>query len=867
MNDNQLTVGIGLDTSALDRGISNAQSKLQSFGDRMQTIGERLSVSLALPLGILATKIFKSTAEYERLELSLKAIEGSAEGAKKRIAELTEVAKLPGIGFEQAIKGDVRLRAVGIAAKTSKTILQEFANAIAFTGGKAEQLDLVTYQLGQMSAKSKVLGNDLRPIIEQAPAVAGAIQQMFGTVDPEIISEKLANAGKNSTQFIEELVIKLRDIPRVQGGFSNALDNMGNALNRFFSEIGTQIVKDFDLTTKIDSLSGVLETLAQSFNGLDPSIRNAIVIIGALAIALPPLMFAIGGLTNAFIAVANPVTLVATALLALGAVLVENTVKTKEFNNATKSLDQVHKEAERSIRSQTLSIEKNIEILRDSKSTTDEVKKAKKELIAINPDYEKALKGEIVDYSELNKVTSVTISKLLKVAYYKKVIAQQDSAVKGLAELRAGGGLSAMDEFSIWARSNLSNDALLGADDANKKMNIAIEARKRIVIERGQKYVDAINRSRIEIAKADKSILEEINKESPTTTTTPTGVAVNDKAQKEATKRLKNEIEEQKKWIQFSEESYKDLEYIRQEDLDFLNDITKRKLDILKRERDTGLITAADYQLGLLDINRKAEESQKKFAENFDKFYEKLKPKKIGSFDSFDQLKNDTISKMNKLEEEMTLRIANIGKGIKMPDFTQSQGYKAQQEKFDFFKDFFGISSEDMINGSTDKLQKVFKTLSDNFGATYGNFANFINGTLQTTGAFISDAYTSIWESLFDADIKFDFKKVLLNFLSSFGQMITQIGLQMASAGALLMIGTSGATGSKQVASGLGLVALGTGMTAAGSVMNRQSSQTGTSGVTSRIAPMLPANYGMVEFEIKGTTLKGVLNNTERLNG
>ena len=34
---------------------------------------------------------------------------------------------MPGIGFEQAVQGDVRLRAVGIAAEQSKKILTQFA--------------------------------------------------------------------------------------------------------------------------------------------------------------------------------------------------------------------------------------------------------------------------------------------------------------------------------------------------------------------------------------------------------------------------------------------------------------------------------------------------------------------------------------------------------------------------------------------------------------------------------------------------------------------------------------------------------------------------------------------------------------------
>ncbi|MGK3946020.1 hypothetical protein ABK046_47695, partial [Streptomyces caeruleatus] len=86
---------------------------------------------------------------------------------------------------------------------------------------------------------------------------------------------------------------------------------------------------------------------------------------------------------------------------------------------------------------------------------------------------------------------------------------------------------------------------------------------------------------------ADKAILELINKEGKSETpkggSGGGGVGGNDKAQSEATKRLKAEIEEQKKWIQFSEESYKDLEHIRQEDVDFLKSITDQKIAILKR--------------------------------------------------------------------------------------------------------------------------------------------------------------------------------------------------------------------------------------------------------------------------------------------
>jgi len=327
----ELLVGLGVDLDGLDKGLQGAMSKFEKFGQKLENIGQKLSLSISAPLALLSRQIIKATVDFEKLELSLTAIEGTADKAKKRIKELEEVAKLPGIGFEQAIAGDVRLRAVGMAAETSKKVLQEFANAIAFTGGTAVQLDLVTYQLGQMAAKGKVLGNDLRPIIEQAPAVAGALSEMFGTVDAEGISNKLQSLGLSSTDFINLLVTKLSEIPRVQGGFGNALDNMGNSVRKFFAEIGSSLVKDLEAQKWIDAFSGKLEKLGSIFSNLDPKIRIALAALAGLSIVLPPLLIAFGMMLPALTAVGTalagltlPMVAVGAGVVALAALIINN---------------------------------------------------------------------------------------------------------------------------------------------------------------------------------------------------------------------------------------------------------------------------------------------------------------------------------------------------------------------------------------------------------------------------------------------------------------------------------------------------------------------------------------------------------------
>jgi hypothetical protein len=45
---------------------------------------------------------------------------------------------LPGLGFEEAVKGSIRLQAVGFSADEARKTLETFGTAIAATGGRSE---------------------------------------------------------------------------------------------------------------------------------------------------------------------------------------------------------------------------------------------------------------------------------------------------------------------------------------------------------------------------------------------------------------------------------------------------------------------------------------------------------------------------------------------------------------------------------------------------------------------------------------------------------------------------------------------------------------------------------------------------------
>lgn len=276
-------------------------SVFSQVGQAVTSFGTTLSVALTAPLtaiGILATR---NAVTLDSLTRGLTAIVGSASEAGIQLARLTEIAKLPGIGFQEAIQGSIRLQAVGFSAEVAERSLRQFANAVALTGGGRDELNRITVQLGQLSAKGKVLAQDLKPIIEAGPAVGKALLQAFGTVN----SEDIQKLGLTSKEFIDQLLTALENLPRAAAGARNTFENFTDAVFRASSAIGTAILPV--LTKLIETIEPLVTRLAQGFANLPPVVQTTTVVFAGLVAAVGPFAFiagqiisSVGGMITAF---------------------------------------------------------------------------------------------------------------------------------------------------------------------------------------------------------------------------------------------------------------------------------------------------------------------------------------------------------------------------------------------------------------------------------------------------------------------------------------------------------------------------------------------------------------------------------------
>lgn len=280
---------------AIERGASQANQRLiaignsfRSIGQGLATFGATLSVGLTAPLTALGVASVSAAVQLDSLKRGLTAIVGSGAEAGRQLARLTEIAKLPGIGFEEAIQGSIRLQAVGFSARDAERNLREFANAVALTGGGREELSRITVQLGQLAAKGKVLSQDLRPIIEAAPAVGRALKQAFGTVNADDIAELTGS----SREFLNVLVAELEKLPRAAAGARNAFENFRDTVFRAAAAVGEVLLPA--LTKLVEVAGPVITGLARVFQSLPGPVQAVVVGMAALLAIAGPVVFVLG---------------------------------------------------------------------------------------------------------------------------------------------------------------------------------------------------------------------------------------------------------------------------------------------------------------------------------------------------------------------------------------------------------------------------------------------------------------------------------------------------------------------------------------------------------------------------------------------
>lgn len=319
----EFKVSIGADIAGLNSGLNSAENRISSFvskvnkigelGDVFQNIGAKLTAGLTLPIVGLGAAAVKSYGEIEALMKGLNAVMGSAAAAGNEFEKLKEVAKLPGLGLEEAVRGSVSLQSAGFSADQARESLLAFGNALATVGKGKNELNFVILALTQLQNKSSGFGQDLRQLTEQLPQLRGALTDAFGTAD----SEAIAKLGVTGAEVVQRITKEFAKLPPVTGGIKNAFENLSDSTSIALSKLGQIIDKNLNITGLLEKVSNGISSLVDWFSELSPSVQTGILAFAGLAAALGPVLLAVGAFMSALPTILTGVGAISTALTAL----------------------------------------------------------------------------------------------------------------------------------------------------------------------------------------------------------------------------------------------------------------------------------------------------------------------------------------------------------------------------------------------------------------------------------------------------------------------------------------------------------------------------------------------------------------------
>jgi tape measure domain-containing protein len=291
-----LNVRIGASVRDFERGMQQVERRIARFQRTFENIGTNLTQSLTLPLAALGAASVQAFGDFQSLEKAFAAVAKEGTNVGEEIERLRRIAEAPGLGFEEAVRASTRLQAVGLQAGEAARVVEQFGNAVARSGGGAAELDGAVLALTQIASKGKISAEEINQLGERIFEIRPALVQAFGTAD----SEQLQALGITSAEFIAKITEELAKLDRVEGGLSNAFENLRDSLRQSLTQFGNTINETFNLSEVLDKLARGIQYLVDLFASLDESTQKNILRFGIFVLAIGPVLIIVAKLASAY---------------------------------------------------------------------------------------------------------------------------------------------------------------------------------------------------------------------------------------------------------------------------------------------------------------------------------------------------------------------------------------------------------------------------------------------------------------------------------------------------------------------------------------------------------------------------------------
>ena len=307
-NNASLNVRITATIKGLVKKLDTAEKRLLRSSRRMSDIGQRMGVSLSLPIVAAGTAALKTAAEFETLQNSLNILTGSTEDGAKAFERLKKFSAKTPFQLQELVKVNNIMMGFGMSSDQAYDSLSQLGNIAAIMGSDFSRLAI---NFGQVSANGYALTRDLREFVNNGLPIWGLLEKSTGrsigqlqemATEQQITFDMIVNSLKMATEAGGQFYRGLeKGSQTLQGVYSTFKDNVSIAL----AAIGEEIASTLNLRQLAKDATDFLGNLTQAFKDLSDPMKKFLVFGSAAVAALSPLFIILGGVKSGIAAVAS----------------------------------------------------------------------------------------------------------------------------------------------------------------------------------------------------------------------------------------------------------------------------------------------------------------------------------------------------------------------------------------------------------------------------------------------------------------------------------------------------------------------------------------------------------------------------------
>lgn len=274
----------------LEKKFESIGKGFSKAGETMSKIGSKITKTVTIPLMGISVAAGKTAIDFVKLkESSMGVFEkklGGSEAAEEMYQSLLKVAKASTYSQEAFLTAGKTLVGMGTSAQDTTKYLQAITDAVAGFGGSSADIESLASVFGKVSAKGKVLTDDLNMLSERGVNGLQILAAHYGKTTDEM-QEMVSKGMVPAKEGLDILCDGMENGYTYAGQFHQGLSGMAQQL------------KGGTLTGTLDGLKSSFRNFSTELVGAFNNKQYIIDLVNAFGTALGNLPKLLSGLSDA----------------------------------------------------------------------------------------------------------------------------------------------------------------------------------------------------------------------------------------------------------------------------------------------------------------------------------------------------------------------------------------------------------------------------------------------------------------------------------------------------------------------------------------------------------------------------------------